>query len=344
MIPTRSRCSSRIKTLEPNALNVDAKQTTQSMAQVRRFEDALLEKVGKPRKRGPMGQAFFTRNPLLPREYFVPKGVDAFVAKMNDGVEHSLLDCPGRQTIKVATFRGKTILQTSAQDDQASKSFWGRKKKDDSNPLIEAAENAHLLTKELRDHGWEAYEFHDRTESIVTIGSFAEVAQRLPDGRVVVIPQVQKIVQTFDAGFDTPADPLTGIGNDAATQQRVEQQEQQISMQLSSKQAQIVPGLNPKHVKIMHGRGKNLKVERIIPMDIHPEAIDVPKRSVSSALRRLTRRPGCHSAACGLMRTQFSVPTISSTPDSPSSSARTIARRAWSWPSCSRRGASPSSR
>src|SRR4030095_4872327 len=128
----------RIKTLEPNALNVDASQTTQSMAQVRRCEDALMEKLGKPRKRGPMGQAFFTRNPLLPREYFVPKGVDAFVAKMNEGVEHSLLDCPGRQTIQVATFRGKTILQTSAKEDATSKSFWGGHKKDDKNPLVEA--------------------------------------------------------------------------------------------------------------------------------------------------------------------------------------------------------------
>ena len=281
--PDAQQMLNRIKTLEPRALSVDAKQTAQSMAEVRRLEDALLEKVGKPRKRGPMGQAFFTRNPLLPREYFVPKGVDPFVAKMNEGVEHSLLDCPGRQTIQVATFRGKTILQTSAQDEQAGNSFWGRKKKDDNNPLIEAAENAHLLTKELRDHGWEAFEFHDRTESIVTIGSFAEVTQRLPDGRVLVIPQVQKIFQTFDAGFDTPADPLTGIGNDAATRQRVEQEEQQINMRLNGKQAQVVPGLNPKHVKVMHGHGKNQKVERIIPMDVHPEAIDVPKRSVSSA-------------------------------------------------------------
>jgi hypothetical protein len=33
----------------------------------------------------------------------------------------------------------------------------------------------------------------------------------------------------------------------------------------------------------MHGKGKNLKLDRIIPMDVHPEAIDVPKRSVSSA-------------------------------------------------------------
>jgi hypothetical protein len=272
----------RIKSLETNALNVDPSQSAQTMAQIRQMENSLIDKLGKGQKRGPMSQAFFTHNPLLPQEYFVPKGVDSFVAKMNDGVEHSLLDCPGRQTIKVATFRGKTILQTSAQDDQPTKSFWG-KKKEENNPLIEAAENAHLLCKELRDHGWEAYEFHDRTESIVTIGSFAEVTQKQPDGRVLVVPQVQKIVQTFDAGFDTPSDPLTGIGNDTATRQRVAEQEQQVSMQLGNKQAQVVPGMNPKHVKIMHGHGKNAKLDRIIPMDVHPEAIDVPKRSISSA-------------------------------------------------------------
>lgn len=281
--PEGQQMLARIKSLEPDALNVDADKTAQSMAKVHQFEEALKEKLGsKSKKRGPMGQAFFTRNPILPREYFVPKGVDAFVAKMNEGVEHSLLDCPGQKSIQVATFRGKTILQTSAQEPE-SKSFFGGRKREERNPLVEAAENAHLLTKELRDHGWEAYEFHDRMESIVTIGAFAEVTQKLPNGQIVVIPQVQKIYETFDAGFDTPADPLSGIGNDEATQRRVEEQEQQVGMQLSGKQGQIVPGMNPKHVKIMHGRGKNLKVERIIPMDIHPQAVDVPKRSLSSA-------------------------------------------------------------
>ena len=106
------------------------------------------------------------------------------------------------------------------------KSFFSLQKKDEHNPLVEAAENAHLLTKELRAHGFDAYEFHDRTESIVTIGSFDQTAQRLPDGRVVVIPEVQKIVQMFDASYDTPADPLTGIGNDARTQRLVEEEEQ----------------------------------------------------------------------------------------------------------------------
>jgi hypothetical protein len=281
--PKAQQTLDHIKTLQPNALNVDATKTAQSMAQVRRFEDALLEKLGKTRKRGPMAQAFLTRNPLLPREYFVPKGVDPFVEKMNSGVEHSLLDCPGQYTVQVATFRGKTILQTSGESDAAGKSFWNIGKKDDRNPLVEAAENAHLLARELRSHGFEAYEFHNRTESIVTIGSFAQAAQRLSDGRILPVPGVQKIIETFGAAYDTPADPLTGIGNDQQTQMRVAQQEQQFNLRLNSQQAAVVPGMNPKHVKILRGSGKRTTTERIIPMDVYPHAIEVPKRSVSSA-------------------------------------------------------------
>lgn len=287
--PAAQTTLDHIKTMQPNALDVDAEETTQSMARVRKMEDALLEKLGKPRKRGPMAQAFFTRNPLLPPEYFVPQGVDPFVAKMNQGVQHSLLDCPGRYTVQVATFRGKTMLQSSATDDKeqeaASKGrgFWNWRKKTDRNPLVEAAENAHLLTEELRGHGYEAYEFHDRTESIVTIGSFAQAVQQLPDGRVVAAPAVQKIIETFGAAYNTPSDPLTSIGNDPTTQQLVEQQEQQFNLKLTSQQAQIVPGLNPKHVKILRGSGKRQYTERIIPLDVNPRAIETPRRSVSSA-------------------------------------------------------------
>jgi hypothetical protein len=284
--PEAQKTLERIKTLQPDALNVDPNTSAQSMAEVRQGEGSLLERLGR-RKRGPMAQAFLTRNPRLPREYFVPKGVDPFVAKMNEGVEHSLLDCPGKYTVKVATFRGKTILQTSAISGDAAeekkRSFWSRRKKDDHNPLVEAAENAHLLTAELRAHGYDAYEFHDRNESIVTIGSFAQAGQQLPDGRIMPMPAVQRIIETFGAAYDTPPDPLSGIGNDAGTKRRVAQEQQQYSMRLNGQQSPIVPGMNPKHVKIFSGNGKRKKVDRIIPMDVHPQAIEVPKRSVSSA-------------------------------------------------------------
>jgi len=139
-------------------------------------------------RRGPMGNAFVTRNPLLPEEYFAPKGIEPFVAEMNEGVEHSLLNCPKPFSVKVATFRGNVTMKLSAADEASL-----------SNKLAEAAEKAHRMTVELRKLGYEAYEFHDRHESIVTIGSFEEVGRPRNDGRTEMHPQVHTIIETFRA-------------------------------------------------------------------------------------------------------------------------------------------------
>ncbi len=280
--PEAQQTLDRIKHLQPEALHVDeGGKTAQALVQMRAFQDALMSKVGVERKRGPMGQAFMVRNPLLPREFFVPKGVDDFVAKMNEGVKFSLLDCPGKYTVRVGTFRGHTILQTSGMQTLSASS-----RRDSDEALVEAAENAHLLAEELRAHGWEAYEFHDRTESIVTVGSFNDVAQRAADGRAVPLPAVQRIIETFGAAYNTPADPLNDVGNDAASQRRVEQKEREVSSLLNQNRGAMVQGLNPKHVNILRRKGGKLRTERLIPIDITPEVIEAPKRSVSSAYVR----------------------------------------------------------
>ena len=55
-----------------------------------------------------MGHAFITTNPLLPADYYAPrKGIDELVLRMNKGVTHSLLDCPGKYTVQVAHFMGR---------------------------------------------------------------------------------------------------------------------------------------------------------------------------------------------------------------------------------------------
>ena len=150
--------------------------------------DGDVVEVALSHRRGPMGNAFVTRNPLLPEEYFAPKGIEPFVAEMNAGVEHSLLNCPKPFSVKVATFRGNVTMKLSAADETNL-----------SNKLAEAAEKAHHLTVELRKLGYEAYEFHDRHESIVTIGSFDEVGRPRNDGRTEMHPQVHTIIETFRA-------------------------------------------------------------------------------------------------------------------------------------------------
>ncbi len=68
---------------------------------------------GKP---GPMSQAFVTRNPMLPEEYFTAPQVDSFVHQMNDGLHHSLLECKGKYTVVVKTFEGLGTIVDGKRD------------------------------------------------------------------------------------------------------------------------------------------------------------------------------------------------------------------------------------
>ena len=60
--------------------------------------------------------------------------------------------------------------------------------------LAKAAEKAHQLTEALRMKGWEAYEFHDRYASIVTVGSFDSVGTQRADGMIEIHPEIQTIM------------------------------------------------------------------------------------------------------------------------------------------------------
>ena len=136
---------------------------------------------------------FITRNPLLPEEYFVAKtGLDELVVKMNKNVKYSLLDCPGRYTVQVAHFSGEVILNQG--EIRAIESGSRPGPESTKQGLAQAAEKAHELTEALRMKGWEAYEFHDRNSSMVTVGHFDSVGAPQADGTVRYIAEVQRII------------------------------------------------------------------------------------------------------------------------------------------------------
>ena len=51
----------------------------------------------------------------------------------------------------------------------------------------------------LRERGVEAYEFHDRTESIVTIGSFDYEGKPLQNGTIEIAPEILKTINDYKA-------------------------------------------------------------------------------------------------------------------------------------------------
>ena len=179
-----------IKQARPESLD-PAKQgaSSQRLAGVRSLYNTI-SKNPAARSKGPMGAAFVTRNPLLPAELFVAKGIDPFVVDMNKDLPHSLLKCPGKYTVRVASFRGVDTMKPAVFENLTSNP-------NKTSKLDQAALKASRLCTALREKGVEAYEFHDRTESIVTVGSFKDVGQPRADGKIEINPAVHKIMKDY---------------------------------------------------------------------------------------------------------------------------------------------------
>jgi hypothetical protein len=201
----------KIKFLRPECLEIkEGKKVNRTLAALRFMQQQIQSGFVDEKRsgfvenvkagRGPMAAAFVTTNPLLPRDYYVPGGLDEDILKMNRGVKHSLLNCPKRYSVKVATFSGSVVIdQRKIKDIEAGAEM--------PSKLVEAAENAHDLTEALRAKNYEAYEFHDLYSSVVCVGSFDSVGDKQPDGRVVANPAVLKVMETFGAGNALAAVP-----------------------------------------------------------------------------------------------------------------------------------------
>lgn len=147
------------------------------------------------RQKGPLAHAFLTTNPLLPEDYFDAPTVDEFVVRLNQDSAYSLLKCPGKYTVQVAHFTGRVIIdQAKIQEVERTGRMDG-----DGNKLAEAGVKAERMAELLRAQGEEAYTFHDRYSSIVTIGSFNSVGTPRADGRIEIDPRVHKIMETYKA-------------------------------------------------------------------------------------------------------------------------------------------------
>lgn len=159
----------------------------------RKWLEKLVVRKEDPKVKdpGPMSKAFLVRNPLLPADYFKSPTVDKFVKDLNQQPllkENNLLNCKSNFTVRILTLKGKTAYVS-----------WGRSSELDEakSDLEAAAEQAYLVTKVLRDAGYEAYQFHDRQESIVTIGGFDNLGKELADKSFQYDPAIQQVVDRF---------------------------------------------------------------------------------------------------------------------------------------------------
>lgn len=183
----------RLKASSPKSLSgpgIEETKEDNPLVAVRKLQQSLLKRTGKANE-GPLGGAFATTNPMLPEEFFSAPEVDSFVMGLNNQVEFSLLNNPSRYTVVVRTFAGLGAIMDGTKNSEFQPS---------SERMDSCAENADKMVRELRKQGVEAYQFHDRTRSLVTIGSFDTLGRQLPNGGFEYDAAIRQIMQKYCAG------------------------------------------------------------------------------------------------------------------------------------------------
>ena len=203
-----------IKTLSADTMDAsmtgaaESDLSTERIRQWRQNSDNIPESnmVGK----GAFRAAFLLPNPMLPDEYFASQTLDDFVVGMNKKVKHSLLKNPGVYSVRVASFQGDSTFNLDEIEEKDRQMKWlarNHKPIQDSK-LAEASMKAHLLTEEFRKLGVNAFEFHDRNESFVSIGSFDWITKQDSDGNKVQNPEVVDVILKYKGKIrDFPGRP-----------------------------------------------------------------------------------------------------------------------------------------
>jgi hypothetical protein len=148
--------------------------------------EALLKRVKKIRPkclegmpgvfgwRQGLNTAHRTTNPYVPTQNIFPgRGKrDSLLVQMNGG-PRSVFHCPGRYTLQVAEFTGRSFINPKDKDPRLFDKVFLQ-----GSPLQHAADDAEKLAEalakdpEVQRTGFQPYVYHDRTTSRVMIGSF----------------------------------------------------------------------------------------------------------------------------------------------------------------------------
>jgi len=155
-----------------------------------------------PGRKGPLSGAFLTINPLLKPSDVLQRKPDPEVLALNSGIDNALVSLKKPYTVKVATFSGRSVTPLGnsmfASNEERFDAKLAKPRDADSYDLNRAGEDATQLAHALRARQFEAYVYHDRFQSIVTVGGFDS-----PDD-----PQIRRIAAQLGAKPGT--DPATG--------------------------------------------------------------------------------------------------------------------------------------
>jgi hypothetical protein len=159
-----------------------------------------------PGRPSPFSRAFMTVNPLWEGEVRDVER-DDFITELNADQKYSLLQNKGKYTLIVATFTGNSVMQVGNDSSTKAMGFF---EKHFGKSLDDCAVNAKELTEKLRnakkygyESNYEAWVFHDKYKSVVTVGSFESKDD--PRLRTMATQFGGKMVRHPDSGQDVLA-------------------------------------------------------------------------------------------------------------------------------------------
>jgi hypothetical protein len=196
-----ARCQKVLETIKYLKLeSIDPNSMHRPLQVYREVAKAVTENT-KLKSKGHLGSAFVVVNPLLSDEEINPNKIDSTIMELNraSNIENSLLSCQGKYSVRVATFSGSASfdLEEIAESEKRQGFLQRLGKPVTDSKLAKAGENAHLLCAELRRMGVEAYEFHDRLESYVCVGSYDWLSREDSLGGKEINPEIEKTILLF---------------------------------------------------------------------------------------------------------------------------------------------------
>lgn len=265
--------------LAGNYDSIEDKEGQKTLKRIKKFHPQFLKNTRSgailrldAAQRGPLAGAFMTINPLLKPEDVVQHSVDKETKYLNTGIQYPLVKTQGKYTVRVATFEGKsaTPLGSSAFRDRESQ-FDENLRKNSGFNIIRAGEDAEQLAAYLRNKGrnmvgltgtdpgvFEAYVYHDKFQSIVTIGGFDS-----PDD-----PRIRLIGQYYSPKLQPDLRLLAARQRQMAPGQRITQDEvDKLPKILTTHTEQMLPPNAPNDAPPL----------QVWTFDTEPKVIPIPR-------------------------------------------------------------------
>ena len=124
-------------------------------------------------QKGPLFGAFMTINPLRSPEDVASRRVDDETKFLNSGIDHALVGVKKKYTVKIATFAGKSATPIGNSKYSGKEGLFEKELQNTGKyNIVRAGEDAAQLARALRQKGYIAYVYHDKFQSIVTMGGF----------------------------------------------------------------------------------------------------------------------------------------------------------------------------